>query len=78
MNFAQGVFIVLIILSLAMGWRIGVVIGTAFILIILATFMLIAVFGIDLHRISLGALIIALGMMVDNAIVVADGYVVKI
>lgn len=77
-NFAQAVLIVLFVLTLAMGWRIGVVIGTALILTILATFMLMAVFGIDLHRMSLGALIIALGMMVDNAIVVAEGYVVKI
>jgi multidrug efflux pump subunit AcrB len=39
--------------------------------------MLMAMFGIDLQRMSLGALIIALGMMVDNAIVVADGYVLR-
>lgn len=77
-NFAQAVLIVLIILTLAMGWRMGIVIGTALILTILATFMLMAVFGIDLHRMSLGALIIALGMMVDNAIVVAEGYAVKV
>ncbi|NQY48119.1 MAG: efflux RND transporter permease subunit [Colwellia sp.] len=77
-NFVEAVLIVLVILTLAMGWRIGIVIGTALILTILATFMLMAVFGIDLHRMSLGALIIALGMMVDNAIVVAEGYVVKI
>lgn len=37
-----------------------------------------AVFGIDLHRMSLGALVIALGMMVDNSIVVADGFVVRL
>ena len=77
-NFAEAVLIVLVILTLAMGWRIGIVIGTALVLTILATFMLMAIFGIDLHRMSLGALIIALGMMVDNAIVVAEGYVVKI
>lgn len=77
-NFAEAVVIVLVVLTLAMGWRIGIVIGTALVLTILATFMLMAIFGIDLHRMSLGALIIALGMMVDNAIVVAEGYVVKI
>ncbi|MCW8834173.1 MAG: efflux RND transporter permease subunit, partial [Colwellia sp.] len=77
-NFVEAVAIVLVILTLAMGWKMGIVIGTALTLTILATFVLMAVFGIDLHRMSLGALIIALGMMVDNAIVVAEGYVVKI
>ena len=51
-NFVEAVLIVLVILTLAMGWRIGIVIGTALILTILATFMLMAVFGIDLHRMS--------------------------
>ncbi|MBE0368152.1 efflux RND transporter permease subunit [Pseudoalteromonas aurantia] len=77
-NFVQAVGIVLIVLTLAMGWKMGVVIGTALTLTILGTFIFMALFGIDLHRMSLGALIIALGMMVDNAIVVAEGYVVKI
>lgn len=77
-NFAQAVAIVLVVLTLAMGWKMGIVIGTALTLTIFGTFILMSVFGIDLHRMSLGALIIALGMMVDNAIVVAEGYVVKI
>lgn len=77
-NFAQAVAIVLVVLTLAMGWKMGVVIGSALILTILGTFVFLALFGIDLHRMSLGALIIALGMMVDNAIVVAEGYVVKL
>lgn len=77
-SFAQAVGIVLIILSLVMGWRMGVVIGTSLILTILASFVFMAVIGIDLQRMSLGALIIALGMMVDNAIVVADGMVVRL
>lgn len=77
-SFAQAVGIVLIILTLVMGWRMGVVIGTALILTILASFVFMAVIGIDLQRMSLGALIIALGMMVDNAIVVADGMVVRL
>jgi len=77
-SFAQAVGIVLIILTLVMGWRLGVVIGTALILTILASFVFMAVIGIDLQRMSLGALIIALGMMVDNAIVVADGMVVRL
>jgi len=77
-NFAEAVLIVLVVLTLAMGWKMGVVIGSALVLTILATFVFMALFGIDLHRMSLGALIIALGMMVDNAIVVAESYVVKL
>ncbi len=45
---------------------------------ILGTFIVMAIMGIDLHRISLGALIIAMGMMVDNAIVVTDGIMIRI
>jgi multidrug efflux pump subunit AcrB len=54
------------------------IIGSALILTILASFIFMAIIGIDLQRMSLGALIIALGMMVDNAIVVADGMVVRL
>ena len=76
-NFAEAVGIVLLVLTLAMGWRMGVIIGSSLILTILGSFILMAIFGIDLQRMSLGALVIALGMMVDNSIVVADGIVVR-
>ena len=76
-NFGEAVAIVLVVLTLAMGWRMGLIIGSSLILTILASFILMAVFGIDLQRMSLGALVIALGMMVDNSIVVADGIVVR-
>lgn len=77
-NFAEAVGIVLVVLAVAMGWRMGVIIGTALIATVLGTFILMALLGIDLQRMSLGALVIALGMMVDNAIVVADGMVVRL
>jgi multidrug efflux pump subunit AcrB len=77
-NFAEAVVIVLLVLTIAMGWKMGVIIGTALVLTILGTFVFMSIFGIDLHRMSLGALIIALGMMVDNAIVVAEGYAVRL
>lgn len=76
-SLAQAVAIVLVILSLAMGVRMGIIIGSGLLLTILATFILLAMAGIDLQRMSLGALIIALGMMVDNSIVVADGATVR-
>ena len=77
-SLAEAVAIVLVVLAIPMGWRMGVIIGSGLIFTILGTFILMAVFGIDLHRMSLGALIIALGMMVDNSIVVADGFVVRL
>jgi multidrug efflux pump subunit AcrB len=76
-SFLQAVLIVLVVLTLVMGWRMAVIIGSALVLTILGTFLVMAIANIDLHRMSLGALIIALGMMVDNAIVVADGYMVR-
>lgn len=77
-SFAEAVGIVLVVLAIFMGWRLGLIIGTALVVTILGSFMLMAAFGIDLQRMSLGALVIALGMMVDNAIVVADGFVVRV
>ncbi len=76
-SLAQAVIIVLVVLTLAMGVRMGIIIGTGLLLTILATFIFLAGLGIDLQRMSLGALIIALGMMVDNSIVVADGAAVR-
>ncbi|MHC4798237.1 MAG: efflux RND transporter permease subunit [Planctomycetota bacterium] len=77
-NLIEAVAIVLVVLALPMGMRMGIIIGTGLVLTILATFILMAVFGIDLERMSLGALVIALGMMVDNSIVVADGIAVRL
>lgn len=75
----EAVLIVLALLALTMGIRAGIIIGiSGLVFPILGTFIVMAVVGIDLHRISLGALIIAMGMMVDNAIVVTDGIMVRI
>lgn len=76
-NLLESVAIVIGILLLAMGWRAGVVIGLTLILIIAGTFIGMDLAGIDMQLVSLGALIIALGMLVDNAIVIVDGYLVK-
>jgi multidrug efflux pump subunit AcrB len=77
-SLGQAVAIVLLVLIVPVGWRTGVVIGTALLLTLLATFVAMAIMGENLHRMSLGALVIALGMMVDNAIVVADNFLVRI
>ncbi|TXL18770.1 hypothetical protein BMR06_13195, partial [Methylococcaceae bacterium HT5] len=78
-NLLEAVLIVLIVLAVSMGLRVGVIIGfSGLIVAILGTFIVMKIVGIDLQRVSLGALIISMGMMVDNAIVVVDGFVVKL
>jgi len=77
-NLAEAVLIVLVVLTVSMGWRMGVIIGAGLILTILGTFIVMAMMDIQLQRVSLGALVVALGMMVDNAIVVADGILVRL
>ncbi len=77
-NFAQAVAIVLVVIAIGMGLRMATIIGTALVTTVLGSFLLMAIFGIDLQRMSLGALVIALGMMVDNAIVVAEGIAVRL
>ncbi|MGB8433412.1 MAG: efflux RND transporter permease subunit, partial [Burkholderiales bacterium] len=76
-SFAEALAIVIVVVALFMGWRLGVIIGFALIFTILATFIVMALLDIDLQRISLGALVVGLGMMVDNAIVVADGFLTR-
>jgi multidrug efflux pump subunit AcrB len=76
-NLLQAIVIVLLVLTLPMGFRMGLIIGTALVFTISGTFMVMFLLGIDLQRMSLGALIIAMGMMVDNSIVVADGFLVR-
>jgi len=75
-NLAMSVAIVIGVLCLFMGWRAGVVVGTVLLLTVLATVLFMRLFGIEMERISLGALIIAMGMLVDNAIVVAEGMLI--
>jgi multidrug efflux pump subunit AcrB len=77
-NLIAAVLIVLAVLWIAMGLRPALVVGiTGLVLVILGTFIFMAVLKIDLQRMSLGALVIAMGMMVDNAIVVVDNMIVR-
>ncbi|MCK5557946.1 MAG: efflux RND transporter permease subunit, partial [Candidatus Hydrogenedentes bacterium] len=75
-NLVEALLIVIGVLMVAMGLRSGILIGVILLLTILATFIFMKMWGIMLERISLGALIIALGMLVDNAIVIVDGILV--
>jgi len=72
-NLAMSVGIVVLVLALFMGPRAAVVVGTTLLLTVVGTLLFMAIFSIEMERISLGALIIAMGMLVDNAIVVAEG-----
>ena len=76
MNLAQAVGIVIIVLLLFMGLRSGLLMGLILLITIMGTFVLMAIHGIQLQKISLGALIIALGILVDNAIVVTEGMMI--
>lgn len=77
-NLLASVVIVIVVLMVFMGFRSGVIIGTGLLLTILATFPILLAAGGTLQRISLGAFIVAMGMLVDNAIVVIDGILVDL
>jgi len=77
-SLVQAILIVIVVLLFAMGLRSGLIIGGILLMTICGTFIFMATQEIVLERISLGALIIALGMLVDNAIVVVDGMRVRI
>jgi len=74
----EAVVIVIVVLLAFMGLRSGLLIGFVLVLTIAGTFIFMDPWGVALERISLGALIIALGMLVDNAIVVVDGMLIRI
>jgi multidrug efflux pump subunit AcrB len=74
----QAVLIVVVVLLFFMGPRSGLLIGFVLFLTIAGSFVFMSAAGVLLERISLGALIIALGMLVDNAIVIVDGMLVRI
>ena len=75
-NLIESVIIVILILMLTMGFRSGVVIGTGLVITVLGSFVVLYFFDGTLQRVSLGAFIIAMGMLVDNAIVVVDGILI--
>jgi len=75
---AEAVLIVLAVSFLSLGVRTGMVVALSIPLVLAITFLMMRIFGIDLHRISLGALIIALGLLVDDAIIAVEMMVVKI
>ena len=77
-NVIEAVVIITVLLLVSMGFRSGVLIGMVLIITVSATMMVMKFYDITLERISLGALVIALGMLVDDAIVVTEGMMTKI
>ncbi|WP_354623273.1 efflux RND transporter permease subunit [Psychromonas sp. MME2] len=74
----QALLIVVVVLLFFMGVRVGLIIGAVLLITVAGTIWIMEMADMELQRISLGALIIALGMLVDNAIVVAEGMLVRI
>lgn len=72
LNLAESLAIVILLVMIVMGWRSGVVVGSSLLLCIGATLLLMLGIGEGLNRTSLAGFIIAMGMLVDNAIVVVD------
>src|SRR6201996_2874310 len=76
-SFVEALAIVLFVSFLALGWRTGFVVAASVPLVLAIVFIVMEAMGIALHRISLGALIIALGLLVDDAIIAVEMMVVK-
>ncbi|MBU0688826.1 MAG: efflux RND transporter permease subunit [Gammaproteobacteria bacterium] len=76
-SLGEAILIVLAVSFLSLGMRTGMVVALSIPLVLAITFFAMNIFGIDLQRISLGALVIALGLLVDDAIIAAEMMVVK-
>ena len=77
-NLAESLLIVIVIIMLVMGMRAGLLIGSSLIFSIGGTLLIMSLIGVGLNRTSLAGFIIAMGMLVDNAIVVTDNAQVNI
>ena len=68
----EAIVIVLGVSFLSLGWRTGLVVAGCIPLVLCGVFVFMYVLGIDLHKVSLGSLIIALGLLVDDAIIAVE------
>ena len=75
-NLVESVAIVILVLIFTMGLRSGLIIGFGLILTVAVSFPILLMGGTTLQRISLGAFIVAMGMLVDNAVVIMDGILI--
>lgn len=77
-NLIESVLIVIAILMIAMGLRSSLIIGASLVVIVVSTFVFLSMTGGTMQRVSLAAFILAMGMLVDNAIVIVDGVLVDL
>ncbi len=77
-NLLESVVIVVVVLVFFMGFKSGVILGTSLAVIVFGSFLVLNGFDGTLQRVSLGAFILAMGMLVDNAIVIVDGILVDL
>jgi multidrug efflux pump subunit AcrB len=77
-NLLLSVLTVVAALCIFMGWRAGTVVGAVLLLTVMGTLCIMALLGVELQRISLGAMMISMGMLVDNGIVIAEGMVMGV
>lgn len=77
-NLAESILIVIVILMLVMGFKSGVIIAVSLVVIVFGSFLVLDMFDGTLQRVSLGSFILAMGMLVDNAIVIVDGILVDL
>ncbi|MGI3004048.1 efflux RND transporter permease subunit [Shewanella algae] len=77
-NLIESIVIVVVVLLIFMGWRSASIVGASLLLTILFTLVYMNLTNVDLQRVSLGSFVLALGMLVDNAIVVVDLFQAKI
>ncbi len=78
LKFAVALGVVLVVSFVSLGWRTGIVVALAVPLTLAGVFLVMDLIGIELERISLGALILALGLLVDDAIIAIETMVVKL
>ena len=75
-NLIESVLIVIAVLMLTMGLRSGIIIGVSLVCIVIGSFLVLGLADGSMQRVSLGAFILAMGMLVDNAIVIVDGIII--
>lgn len=77
-NLIESVIIVVLILMIAMGFKSGVIIGISLVITVFGSFLFLYSAGGTMQRVSLAAFVLAMGMLVDNAIVIIDGILVDL
>jgi len=78
LNLIESVLIVVIVLMFTMGFRSGLIIGVSLVVIVFGSFLVLGAADGTMQRVSLGSFILAMGMLVDNAIVIIDGILVDL